>query len=148
MQFPPQPSPYHKNVLSNNCKNVIRRLLHKDEHRRLGSCGGASDVKSHPFFKTLNFALLRNLQPPIVPRVQEPNGIDAINFRKMPPESMSLDLESDSIIANGNSLFEKFHSSKLIFYHPGDFYISSTDSYSLLIVTLYHEGDSDSEFEV
>ncbi|CDH61075.1 serine threonine protein kinase (nrc-2) [Lichtheimia corymbifera JMRC:FSU:9682] len=125
VQFPPQPSPYHKNVLSNNCKNVIRRLLHKDEHRRLGSCGGASDVKSHPFFKTLNFALLRNLQPPIVPRVQEPNGIDAINFRKMPPESMSLDLESDSIIANGNSLFEKFHS-----------------------ITLYHEGDSDSEFEV
>ncbi|KAI7874036.1 Pkinase-domain-containing protein [Lichtheimia hyalospora FSU 10163] len=125
VQFPPQPSPYNKNVLSNNCKNVIRRLLHKDEHRRLGSCGGASDVKSHPFFKTLNFALLRNLQPPIVPRVQEPNGIDAINFRKMPPESMSLDLESDSIIANGNSLFEKFHS-----------------------ITLYHEGDSDSEFEV
>ncbi|KAI9319436.1 kinase-like domain-containing protein [Dichotomocladium elegans] len=125
VQFSAQPGPYSKSTLSNNCKNVIRRLLHKDEHRRLGSCAGASDIKNDLFFKAVNFALLRHCVPPIIPLIQEPNGVDAVNFRKMPPESISLDLETDRTMTNTNSLFEKFHS-----------------------ITLYHDGDSDSDFEV
>lgn len=34
---------------------------------RLGSRRGAADVKSHAFFKGLNFALLRSSAPPVVP---------------------------------------------------------------------------------
>ncbi|KAI8142059.1 kinase-like domain-containing protein [Fennellomyces sp. T-0311] len=123
--FGEQPAPYSKNTLSNNCKGIIRKLLHKNEHRRLGCRAGAADIKSHAFFKGLNFALLRHSTPPIIPLVQKPNGIDAINFRKMPPESLSLDLDNDRVVTNATNLFEKFHS-----------------------ITLYHEGDSDSEIEV
>ncbi|KAI9295689.1 Pkinase-domain-containing protein, partial [Neoconidiobolus thromboides FSU 785] len=60
-------TPQGKNVIYNNCKSIIKKLLYKDEYRRLGSKAGASDVKVHPFFKSLNFALLRNMVPPIVP---------------------------------------------------------------------------------
>lgn len=89
----------------------MRKLLHKDEHRRLGSRAGASDIKSHPFFKPVNFALLRHCVPPIVPLVQKANGIDAVNFRKMPPESISLDLENDNVVTKSDHLFDKFNSS-------------------------------------
>jgi protein-serine/threonine kinase len=94
----------------------MRKLLHKDEHKRLGCRAGASDVKAHPFFKSINFALLRHCTPPITPLVQKPNGIDALNFRKMPPESLSFDLESDDVLvtlkADKANPFEKFNSSK------------------------------------
>lgn len=127
--FADQPAPY-KTPVSSNCKNLIRKLLHKDEHRRLGSRAGASDIKSHPFFKPVNFALLRHLTPPIKPLIQKPNGVDAINFRKMPPDSMSLDLESDHVMVTfkdgtTNNPFDKFNS-----------------------ITVYHDGDSDSETDM
>ncbi|KAG0164583.1 serine/threonine protein kinase, AGC [Apophysomyces sp. BC1015] len=122
--FPEQPEPYRAH-LSSSCKNLIRKLLHKDEHRRLGSRAGAADIKAHPFFKNINFALLRHCCPPIVPLVKQPDGIDAVNFRRMPPESLSLDLETDDAMASVHSddnPFDKFNS-----------------------VTLHHDGDSDSE---
>ncbi|KAF7725874.1 hypothetical protein EC973_009206 [Apophysomyces ossiformis] len=127
VEFPDQPEPYRTQVTS-SCKNLIRKLLHKDENRRLGSRAGAADIKVHPFFKNVNFALLRHQVPPIIPPLDKPDGIDAINFRKMPSESVSLDLESDDImitVKHGNeNPFEKFNS-----------------------MTLYHEGDSDCEVE-
>jgi protein-serine/threonine kinase len=77
--------------ISKACKSLIQRLLHKDEYRRLGSRAGASDIKSHAFFKPINFALLRHMTPPIIP---EPSrGIDAINFRNI-KESRSFDIFS------------------------------------------------------
>jgi protein-serine/threonine kinase len=51
------------------CKSVIKKLLCKDEHKRLGSGSGASEVKQHRWFASINFALLRHLPPPIVPTV-------------------------------------------------------------------------------
>lgn len=53
--------------VSSNCRSIIRKLLIKDENRRLGSKAGASDVKAHPFFKNTQWALLRNQTPPIIP---------------------------------------------------------------------------------
>jgi hypothetical protein len=32
--------------------------------KRLGSYRGASDIKSHPFFKSIDWPLLRNMVPP------------------------------------------------------------------------------------
>ncbi|OEL35670.1 Protein kinase PINOID [Dichanthelium oligosanthes] len=48
-------------------RDLIARLLAKDPNERLGSRRGAADVKAHPFFKGLNFALLRSSRPPVVP---------------------------------------------------------------------------------
>lgn len=59
--------------ISSACRSIIRKLLTKDEKKRLGSRAGASDIKQHPFFKNTQWALLRNQNPPIVPTEQQ-NG--------------------------------------------------------------------------
>ncbi|KAG0521753.1 hypothetical protein BDA96_08G188400 [Sorghum bicolor] len=50
-----------------DARDLIERLLAKDPRQRLGSRRGAADVKAHPFFRGLNFALLRSSRPPVVP---------------------------------------------------------------------------------
>ena len=47
-------------------------------------------MKSHAFFKSINFALLRNMRPPIIPTKSK--AIDAVHFRNI-KESISFDLE-------------------------------------------------------
>jgi protein-serine/threonine kinase len=72
------------------CKSLIRKLLIKDESKRLGSRAGASDIKAHAFFKPTQWALLRNSKPPILPQPGR-TGIDTVNFRNV-KESHSVDL--------------------------------------------------------
>ncbi|KAK1427154.1 hypothetical protein QVD17_15837 [Tagetes erecta] len=45
-------------------KQLIYRLLHRDQINRLGSKEGASEVKRHPFFRGINWALVRCQNPP------------------------------------------------------------------------------------
>src|SRR6201996_3167327 len=71
------------------CKSLIRKLLIKDENRRLGARAGASDIKSHPFFRTTQWALIRHMKPPIVPN--QGKGVDTVNFRNV-KESESVDI--------------------------------------------------------
>ncbi|KDN53036.1 Pkinase-domain-containing protein [Tilletiaria anomala UBC 951] len=71
-------------------KSLIRKLLIKDENKRLGSQSGASEVKQHKWFAPISWGLLRNLTPPIVPA--DSSGTDAINFRNV-KESRSLNLD-------------------------------------------------------
>ncbi|OZJ02000.1 hypothetical protein BZG36_04726 [Bifiguratus adelaidae] len=124
--------------MSTNCKSLIRRLLNKDEHKRLGSRAGASDIKNHIFFRNINWALLRNTPPPIIPAPS--NGVDAVNFRPL-QESLSLDLDADERISLGKddkNPFEKFSSVTLhhdgededIGYSTGDLRLSPTETLS------------------
>lgn len=85
------PFPEHSgsNQVSNLCKSVIRKLLIKDEMKRLGSRAGASDVKSHAFFKPITWALLRHMKPPMIPH--QGRAIDTVNFRTV-KDSGSVDL--------------------------------------------------------
>ncbi|KAJ1018722.1 hypothetical protein NDA13_006409 [Ustilago tritici] len=71
-------------------KSLIRKLLIKDELKRMGSQSGASEVKQHKWFSNISWGLLRNSTPPIVPAFS--NGVDAVNFRNV-RESRSLDLD-------------------------------------------------------
>jgi protein-serine/threonine kinase len=71
------------------CKSLIRKLLIKDENRRLGARAGASDVKGHPFFRTTQWALIRHMKPPMIPH--QGRGIDTVNFRNV-KESESVDI--------------------------------------------------------
>ncbi|CAM1509318.1 Fc.00g030570.m01.CDS01 [Cosmosporella sp. VM-42] len=75
--------------ISNLCKSLIRKLLIKDENRRLGARAGASDIKAHAFFRTTQWALIRHMKPPIVPHAGR--GVDTVNFRNV-KESESVDL--------------------------------------------------------
>ncbi|TAQ84113.1 hypothetical protein B7494_g7560 [Chlorociboria aeruginascens] len=87
------PFPEHSGSpqVSNLCKSLIRKLLIKDENRRLGARAGASDVKGHPFFRTTQWALIRHMKPPMIPH--QGRGIDTVNFRNV-KESESVDISA------------------------------------------------------
>ncbi len=61
VQFPEEPE------VSKKCKSLIKQLLHPDPAKRLGYNYGAADIKTHEFFKHINWSLIRNEVPPIVP---------------------------------------------------------------------------------
>lgn len=65
----------NNNDISRNCKDLIKKLLCKNEAKRLGSKMGAADVKRHPFFKKVQWSFLRNQEPPLIPILSE-NGCD------------------------------------------------------------------------
>ncbi|KAI1179777.1 Pkinase-domain-containing protein [Nemania sp. FL0916] len=125
--------------ISNLCKSLIRKLLIKDETRRLGARAGASDIKTHAFFRTTQWALIRHMKPPIVPHAGR--GIDTVNFRNV-KESESVDITAskasgfvkgvpmDSGLATpGNEItdpFEEFNSVTL--HHDGDEHYSDHES--------------------
>ncbi|KAJ5397786.1 hypothetical protein N7509_005899 [Penicillium cosmopolitanum] len=113
------------------CKSLIRKLLIKDETKRLGARAGASDVKTHPFFRSTQWALIRHMKPPMIPH-QGRAGTDTVNFRNV-KESASVDIggtntakmegvpmDSGLATPNGelNDPFEEFNSVTL--HHEGD----------------------------
>lgn len=67
INFPATKRNKEPQAVSYHCKSLIKQLLAKQENRRLGSKAGASEVKAHPFFKPIKFALLRHMTPPIIP---------------------------------------------------------------------------------
>lgn len=79
-------------VVSAVGKSHVRKLLVKDEHRRLGSQSGASEVKQHKWFAPISWGLLRNCAPPIIPAI---NTLDLTAVVKSSRrDSKSLDLDS------------------------------------------------------
>jgi protein-serine/threonine kinase len=123
-------SAYNLSLLTDNpslCKGIIRKLLIKDETRRLGSRAGASDIKTSPFFRTTQWALLRHMKPPIVPH--QGAGVETPNFRNV-KESHSVDIGASKVkgvpLDSGLATpmgeiadpFEEFNSVTL--HHDGD----------------------------
>lgn len=54
--------------LSFVAKDLIRGLLVKDPQKRLGFKRGATEIKQHPFFANVNWALIRLTCPPEIPK--------------------------------------------------------------------------------
>ncbi|XP_044493845.1 serine/threonine-protein kinase D6PK-like [Mangifera indica] len=52
-------------------RDLIRGLLVKEPQQRLGVKRGATEIKQHPFFEGVNWALIRCSTPPEVPRLVE-----------------------------------------------------------------------------
>ncbi|XP_073292256.1 serine/threonine-protein kinase D6PKL2 [Primulina huaijiensis] len=49
-------------------KDLIRGLLVKNPQKRLGFKRGATEIKQHPFFENVNWALVRSISPPQIPK--------------------------------------------------------------------------------
>ncbi|KAG0526877.1 hypothetical protein BDA96_06G183600 [Sorghum bicolor] len=65
LKFPESPS------TSYSSRDLIRGLLVKEPQSRLGVKRGATEIKQHPFFEGVNWALIRCSTPPEVPRPVE-----------------------------------------------------------------------------
>ncbi|KAB1221290.1 Serine/threonine-protein kinase KIPK [Morella rubra] len=61
LKFPDSP------LVSCQARDLIRGLLVKEPENRLGSVKGAAEIKQHPFFDGLNWALIRCTIPPELP---------------------------------------------------------------------------------
>uniref|UniRef100_A0A7N0UQE0 non-specific serine/threonine protein kinase n=1 Tax=Kalanchoe fedtschenkoi TaxID=63787 RepID=A0A7N0UQE0_KALFE len=65
LKFPESPA------TSYAARDLIRGLLVKEPQQRLGVKRGATEIKQHPFFEGVNWALIRCSTPPEVPRPVE-----------------------------------------------------------------------------
>ncbi|TVU11489.1 hypothetical protein EJB05_45077, partial [Eragrostis curvula] len=65
LHFPEYP------IVSFHARDLIRCLLVKEPQHRLGYKRGATEIKQHPFFEGVNWALIRCASPPDVPRPVE-----------------------------------------------------------------------------
>ncbi|KAF9349541.1 Serine/threonine-protein kinase MRCK gamma [Mortierella sp. AD094] len=63
--------------LSNECKDLITRLLARKENR-LGK-NGVEEIKAHSFFKSIDWDNIRKATPPFLPIIETPD--DTSNFR-------------------------------------------------------------------
>ncbi|ESQ48758.1 hypothetical protein EUTSA_v10020378mg [Eutrema salsugineum] len=61
LKFPDSPH------VSSAARDLIRGLLVKDPHRRIAYTRGATEIKQHPFFEGVNWALVRSASPPHIP---------------------------------------------------------------------------------
>lgn len=71
LRFPDSP------VVSFSARDLIRGLLVKEPQHRLAYKRGATEIKQHPFFEGVNWALIRCASPPEVPRPVEYDRIPA-----------------------------------------------------------------------
>ncbi|KAG4130330.1 hypothetical protein ERO13_D09G136800v2 [Gossypium hirsutum] len=65
LKFPDSP------LVSFQARDLIRGLLVKEPENRLGTEKGAAEIKQHPFFEGLNWALIRCAVPPELPELYE-----------------------------------------------------------------------------
>jgi protein-serine/threonine kinase len=68
VNFPPHPRGVQ---VTKTVKTLLKALLSVDNKKRLGTTGGATDIKDHPFFKDIKWQLLRQITPPIVPKLSD-----------------------------------------------------------------------------
>ncbi|KAH6774759.1 Protein kinase superfamily protein [Perilla frutescens var. hirtella] len=79
-------------MVSSQARDLIRRLLKKEPENRLGSAKGAAEIKQHPFFEGLNWALIRCETPPELPKffdlgsVVVPDTVSHSKKSKLPTE--------------------------------------------------------------
>lgn len=94
IDFPASPS------INSHAKDLIKGLLVKDPQERLGSIKGAAEIRQHPFFKGLNWALIRSTCPPVLPK--------SCDVRGLLLGSDDSNLEEYTKIMEGHTKFEIF----------------------------------------
>lgn len=89
LRFPESPS------VSFAAKDLMRGLLMKEPQNRMGVKRGATEIKQHPFFEGVNWALIRCATPPEIPK---PVAIEKIV--SVPSGSK---MKSEGVQQNGSS---------------------------------------------
>lgn len=101
MRFPSAMSP--------DARDLISGLCTVDTSKRLGNIkGGASAVKSHPWFRNIDWDALynRKVNGPIVPHLRGP--ADTRNFDEYEPESENREQYSDEMRDKWDEFFRDF----------------------------------------
>uniref|UniRef100_A0A803LGW8 non-specific serine/threonine protein kinase n=1 Tax=Chenopodium quinoa TaxID=63459 RepID=A0A803LGW8_CHEQI len=78
-------------------RQLIYALLSRDPATRLGSQGGASEIKEHPFFREINWPLIRCMDPP---NLEVP-----LQLIKRDPGAKEVRWDDDGVLASPMDLF-------------------------------------------
>lgn len=89
LRFPESPT------VSFAARDLIRGLLVKEPQHRLAYRRGATEIKQHPFFQNVNWALIRCANPPEIPRTVAMKEIAAAagNVPGVKPAGNYLDID-------------------------------------------------------
>lgn len=70
------------NYITHSAADFIHRLLRRNVDRRMGTAGGADDVKAHRFFSEIDWDMVeqRAYQPPRVPQINLGDATDVSQF--------------------------------------------------------------------
>ncbi|CAH8386387.1 unnamed protein product [Eruca vesicaria subsp. sativa] len=73
-------------------RQLINMLLNRDPRRRLGTKGGANEIKQHAFFRGINWPLIRDMDPP---------PLDApLRIIEKDPKAKDIKWEDDGVLVN------------------------------------------------
>uniref|UniRef100_A0A8B9GID7 protein kinase C n=1 Tax=Amazona collaria TaxID=241587 RepID=A0A8B9GID7_9PSIT len=100
-------TPHYPRWITKESKDILEKLFERDPTRRLGVTG---NIRDHPFFKTINWAVLekREVDPPFRPKVKSPS--DYSNFdREFLSEKPKLSYSDKNLIESmDQSAFDGF----------------------------------------
>lgn len=85
LRFPESP------VVSFGARDLIRGLLVKEPQHRLAYRRGATEIKQHPFFEGVNWALIRCATPPEIPK--------PVEFDRMPAPVASTSQKTAKVVS-------------------------------------------------
>nr|AML77959.1 putative LOV domain-containing protein [Prunus prostrata] len=77
-------------------RQLINALLQRDPDTRLGSSTGANEIKQHPFFRGINWPLIRCMSPPPLEVPHQPIAKD--------PKAKDISWEDDGVLVNSMDL--------------------------------------------
>ncbi|KAI8007844.1 Serine/threonine-protein kinase D6PKL2 [Camellia lanceoleosa] len=86
LRFPESP------VVSFAARDLIRGLLVKEPQHRLAYKRGATEIKQHPFFEGINWALIRCASPPEIPK--------PVEIEQIPVPTASTSEKTAAVVAN------------------------------------------------
>ncbi|PSS32833.1 Serine/threonine-protein kinase [Actinidia chinensis var. chinensis] len=88
LRFPESP------VVSFSARDLIRGLLVKEPQHRLAYKKGATEIKQHPFFEGVNWALIRCATPPEIPK--------PVDFERIPAPPLASASEKHTAAATAS----------------------------------------------
>lgn len=95
LRFPDTPT------VSFAARDLIRGLLVKEPQHRLAYRRGATEIKQHPFFQSVNWALIRCASPPDVPK---PFPVHDIAATRAAPKAAEVVVPGVDVKPSGNYL--------------------------------------------
>ncbi|TPX35989.1 hypothetical protein SmJEL517_g01853 [Synchytrium microbalum] len=86
--------PEDETDVSSDARDLMEKLLCTEFKQRLGSRGGAQEVKYHPFFSDVHWDELASVEPSFVPKLKDDESTDCFDGRGAEP--MSEDKSSET----------------------------------------------------
>lgn len=105
---------WESDVGSPDARKIVKKLLRRDPKKRLGAEHGATEIKKNPWFADVNFSLIRNEEPPIIPSnvpcLADFDGVDMERDEKeaRDDEGPESDPEDNPVLKGNSTAFADF----------------------------------------